>query len=331
MSLKLMRFTLMGSVAGIVATTTLAMPSVLAQSNKIISVDGSSTVFPITEAVAEEFQKTNKESRVTVGISGTGGGFKKFCRGETDISNASRPIKEEESALCKAAGIEYISLPVAYDALSVVVHPQNTWAKSMTIEELNKIWSPDSQGKITNWSQVRQGWPNEKLVLYGPGTDSGTFDYFTKKINGEEGASRSDFTASEDDNVLVQGVSNEKNALGYFGYAYYEANKSRLNAVAIDGGEGPIAPSRRTVENGTYKPLGRPIFIYVSKQAISSKPSVKSFVQFYLNQAPTLVPQVGYVPLPPKGYQLGKANFSKEVTGHNAAVEIVNALKSQAQ
>lgn len=331
MSLRLNRFTLMGAIAGIVATTTLTVPSVLAQSRKIISVDGSSTVFPVTEAVAEEFQKTDKNFKVTVGISGTGGGFKKFCRGETDISNASRPIKEKESKLCQEAGIDYIALPVAYDALSVVVHPQNTWAKNMTVAELKKMWSPESQGKITNWNQIRPSFPNAKLVLYGPGTDSGTFDYFTKKINGKEGSSRSDFTASEDDNVLVQGVSSDKNAIGYFGYAYYEANKTRLNSVAIDGGKGPVKPSRQAIESGTYKPLGRPIFIYVNKKAANDRPYLKRFVNFYLQQAPTLVPEVGYVPLPGKGYDLGKANFQKEVVGHQAAAEIVDALKQKAQ
>ena len=231
MDIGLKPLKLMGAVASAAAVAGLAATTVAAET---IKIDGSSTVFPITEAVAEEFQKANPGVKVTVGISGTGGGFKKFCTGETDISDASRPIKDKETVLCDTKNpkqVEYVALPVAYDALSVVVHPQNNWAKSITVSELKKIWAPDSQGRVTRWNQVRAGWPNQKIELYGPGSDSGTFDYFTKKINGKEGASRGDYTASEDDNVLVQGVAGNKFALGYFGYAYFAENQRRTEGV----------------------------------------------------------------------------------------------------
>src|SRR5512137_2597256 len=237
-----------------------------AHAQAAIKIDGSSTVFPISEAVAEEFQIQKRgKVRVTVGMSGTGGGFKKFCRGETDISNASRPISAEEMEACRKAGIKYIELPVAYDALTVVVNPANTWAKTLTVAELKKMWEPAAQGRITTWKQVNGSFPAEKLMLFGPGADSGTFDYFTEAINGKAKASRGDFTASEDDNTLVQGVENNKSALGYFGFAYYAAHKDKLRAVPIDGGKGPVAPSIETVINGTYSPLSRPLFIYVKE------------------------------------------------------------------
>jgi len=276
-----------------------------------IKVDGSSTVFPITEAVAEEFGKRSKV-RVTVGISGTGGGFKKFVVGETDISNASRPIKATEGATARANGIQYIELPVAYDALTVVVNQRNTWCKSLTRAELKKIWEPGST--VRNWSQVRAGFPNRPLRLYGPGTDSGTFDYFTEAINGKEKASRSDYTASEDDNTLVQGVSRDIGALGYFGLAYYEENRNKLNAVAIDNGSGPVLPSAATVLNGRYQPLARPLFIYVNK-ASASKPHVASFIRFYLAQSARLSKDVGYVGLPLSLRNLAMTRFNKKVTG----------------
>lgn len=264
-----------------------------------VRIDGSSTVFPITEAVAEEFGKVNPKVRVTVGISGTGGGFKKFCVGETDINDASRPIKDKEKKKAAANGIEYLEMPVAYDGLSVLVNKKNNFVDYLTVEELNKIWKPGSM--VKKWSDVRPGWPNRPITLYGPGTDSGTFDYFTEVINGKSQACRPDFTASEDDNVLVQGIAGDENSLGFFGYAYYVENKDKLKLVPIDDGDGPVVPSEKTVNNGTYKPLSRPIFIYVSKAA-AKRPEVRAFVKFYLQEASTLVKEVGYVPLPDPKY-----------------------------
>ncbi len=285
----------------------------------LIKVDGSSTVFPITEAVAEEFQKEAKSTKVMVGISGTGGGFKRFCRGETDISDASRPIKSSEVDLCKENNIQYVEIPVAYDGLSVMVNPKNTWVDHLTTVELKKIWEPSAQGAVTNWSQVRDGFPEEPINLYGPGTDSGTFDYFTEAINGKGGASRGDYTASEDDNVLVEGISNDKGSLGYFGLAYYEQNREKLKIVPIDdgnpgNGDGPIVPSMETVMNSTYQPLARPIFIYVRKDAMA-RDEIKKFVEFYLKNAPALVEEVGYIPLQPESYEAAIGRFQKGTTG----------------
>ena len=266
-----------------------------------VKIDGSSTVFPITEAVGEEFQKLHPDVRVTVGVSGTGGGFKKFVKGEIDIADASRPIKDQEKEAAVQAKIEYIELPVAYDGLSVVVNKDNTWVDKLTVEELKKIWEPDS--KITKWNQIRPEWPDKKIELYGPGTDSGTFDYFTEVINGESGASRPDFTASEDDNVLVQGISGDNNSLGYFGYAYYIENKDKLKVVPIDDGSGKaVEPSEQTINDGSYKPLSRPIFIYVNKASLG-KPEVKEFVNYYLTEGPVFVPEVGYVQMPEDTYK----------------------------
>lgn len=265
-----------------------------------IAIDGSSTVFPITEAIAEEFNAVYPGVRIPVGVSGTGGGFKKFIAGETDISNASRPIKDEEAQAAADAGIEYIELMVAYDGLSVLVNPDNTWVDSLTVEELKMIWAPDST--VMTWSDVRPGWPNEEIKLYAPGTDSGTFDYFTEEINGESGAIRPDFTASEDDNVLVQGIAGDKNALGFFGFAYYEANQDKLKLVAIDNGSGAILPNFDSIQDGSYAPLSRPIFIYV-KTASLERPEVVEFVTFYLTIATNIIPDVGYVALPADKYQ----------------------------
>jgi phosphate transport system substrate-binding protein len=266
----------------------------------MVRIDGSSTVFPVTEAMAEEFQIENRGVRVTVGISGTGGGFKKFCNGETDISDASRPIKDSEREMCAANGIEPIQVTVAFDGLAVMVNPQNDFASCMTVDELKRIWEPGST--ISRWSQVRDGWPDKEIKLYGPGTDSGTFDYFTEAIVGEEDASRPDFTASEDDNVLVQGVAGDQFALGYFGYAYYAENTDKLKLVAIDDGHGCVAPSPETVQGGEYTPLSRPLFIYLNRTALD-RPEVKAFVRYYLTNAPEFVPQVGYVPLSAERYQ----------------------------
>ena len=281
----------------------------------VVKVDGSSTVFPITEAVAEEFQKeTRGVVRVTVGISGTGGGFKKFCRGETDVQDASRPISQSEMDACRATGIQYYELPIAFDALTIAVSPHATWVDAITIAELKQIWDPASQGRVMTWNQVRNTWPSIPLKLFGAGSDSGTFDYFTEAVVGKAKASRGDYTASEDDNTLVQGIANDKQALGYIPYAYYEPNKKRLKAVAVDGGQGPVLPSRETVENGAYQPLSRPMFIYVSSKS-ASKSEVKRFVEFYLAQAPTLVPQVKYVPLPREAYESAVAHFKNGKLG----------------
>lgn len=268
-----------------------------------VKIDGSSTVFPITEAVGEEFQKLNPNVRVTVGVSGTGGGFKKFVKGEIDIADASRPIKDEEKEAAAQAKIEFIEIPVAYDGLSVIVNKENTWVDKLTIEELKKIWQPDS--KITKWNQVRPEWPDKEIELYGPGTDSGTFDYFTEVVIGESGASRPDYTASEDDNVLVQGVSGDKYSLGYFGYAYYVENKDKLKVVPIVNGSGKaVGPTEQTINDGTYNPLSRPVFIYVNKASLA-KPEVKEFVNYYLTEGPAFIPEVGYVSMPEDKYQEG--------------------------
>jgi phosphate transport system substrate-binding protein len=279
---------------------------------QIIKIDGSSTVFPITEAVAEDFQKSKKgKIKVTVGISGTGGGFKKFCRGETDVQDASRPITRQEMADCKAAGVSYLEMPVAYDALTVVIHPKNTWAKTMTVAELKKLWEPAAQGKVSRWNQVNPAWPDAPVKLFGPGADSGTFEYFTEAIVGKSKASRGDFTASEDDNVLVQGVSRDINGLGYFGYAYYIENRDKLTAVSVVSPAGkPVSPSLESVMNGSYQPLSRPIFIYVNAASVK-KPEVKEFLHFFNQQAEKLVKEVKYVPLPAKAYTYNLETLSK--------------------
>jgi len=304
----------LGLIALMVMAAAFTMPAMAA--DKLIKIDGSSTVYPVTEAVAEEFQKAKKGTKVTVGISGTGGGFKKFCRGDSDMSNASRPILKKEMDLCKENGIEYIELPVAYDGLAVMVNPKNIWVKSMTVAELKKIWEPEAAGKITKWNQVRSDWPDAPLKLYGAGADSGTFDYFTEAIVGKAKSSRGDFTASEDDNILVQGIAGDKNALGFFGLAYYEENKAKLKLVPIvnpkTGKE--VLPTEQTVMDGTYQPLSRPLFVYVSTKA-AEKPEVKEFVEYYLKNAPKLIKQVKYIPLPAKAYKLAEERFAKKKTG----------------
>lgn len=273
-----------------------------------INIDGSSTVYPITEAIAEEFRTVSPDVRVTIGISGTGGGFKKFARGETVISDASRPIKDSEAKACQENNITYVELTVAYDGLAVVVNKENDWATSLTAEELKKIWEPAAQETIVKWNQIRPEFPDEDLSLLGPGTASGTFDYFTEAIVGESGASRGDYMPSEDDHVLVQGVAGNKYALGFFGLAYYQENADRLKLVAVDGGNGPILPSLNTVKNGEYTPLSRPIFIYVSNEG-AKRPEVVKFVEFYLQNAANLVTDVGYIPLPNQEYQTQLEKF----------------------
>ena len=266
-----------------------------------IKIDGSSTVYPITEAIAEEFRVVASDVKVTVGVSGTGGGFKKFARNETAISDASRPIKDKEVAACEENGIGYVQLEVAYDGLAVLINPNNDWVDHLTIEELKKIWEPNAQGVIMKWNQIRPEWPDEEIHLFGPGVASGTYDYFTKAINGEEGASRGDYTASEDDNVLVQGISTDKYGLGFFGLAYYEENQDKLKLVGVDGGEGVVSPTQATVADGTYKPLSRPIFIYVNDKA-AEREEVVGFVNFYLELVPDIAQEVGYIALPAEEY-----------------------------
>lgn len=294
---------------GLLLTTSLFTAGpVLAQTT--IKIDGSSTVFPIAEAVAEEFQARKKgQTQVTVGIAGTGGGFKKFCRGEIDISNASRPILKEEMEACKTAGISYIELPIAFDALTLAVHPQNTWVKDMTLADLKKIWSPDSQGKVMTWKDVRPEWPDIPLKLYGAGADSGTFDYFTEAVNGKAKAIRADYTPSEDDNVLVQGIENDKGALGFIPYAYYAPHAKRMKALGIDGGKGAVLPSEKTVVDGTYMPMSRPLFIYV-KASEAKRPEIKEFVEFFLTKGEPLIKEVKYVPLPQSAYKTSMERFS---------------------
>ncbi len=296
------------------AGVTTAAPAAVAQ---IVKVDGSSTVYPITEAVAEEFQKAKKGAmKVTVGISGTGGGFKKFCRGEIDISDASRPILKKEMDDCRAANIQYIELPVAFDALTVVVNLKNMFLKSITVEELKRMWEPAAQKTITKWNQVNPAWPDAPLKLFGPGADSGTFDYFTEAIVGKSKSSRGDFTASEDDNVLVQGVARDINALGYFGYAYYAENKNKLRAVPIveRSGKPAVGPSLESVINGTYQPLARPIFIYINVKSLD-KPEVKEFVEFYMRNGAKLSKEVKYVPLPDKAYIINREYIARRKLG----------------
>ena len=262
-----------------------------------IASDGSSTVGPLTSAAAELFMGENSGVQITVGTSGTGGGFKKFCEGQTQLSNASRPIKDEEKAACDAKGIEYQELVVANDAMTVVVNKENTFAKCLTVQELNTMWAPEATGKIMTWNQVNPAFPAENLKLYGPGTDSGTFDYFTDEINGEEGASRTDYEPSEDDNIIVQGVSGDKNALGYFGFTFFEENADKLNAVEIDNGEGCVAPSSETARDGSYAPLARPLFVYVDKKAFASNPALNSFMNFYIENDTAIAEAAKYIPL----------------------------------
>ena len=294
----------------------VALGGTAAGAAELIKIDGSSTVYPITEAAAEEFaSQSGGKVRITVGISGTGGGFKKVVRGETDIQDASRPILEKEMADARAAGVEYIELPIAFDALTVMVNPRNTWVDHFTIDELKKIWEPAAQGKVTKWSDVRPGWPNAPLKLYGAGADSGTFDYFTEAVVGKAKSSRGDYTASEDDNVLVQGVASDPNALGYFGYAYYAANKNRLKAVPVVNPKGqPVGPSEESVMDATYAPLGRPIFLYVNKKSLQ-RTEVRRFVEFYLKNGADLTKDVKYIPLPDDAYEKALARLNEGKTG----------------
>ena len=305
------------SLAALLSMVTIGFAAVpFTAQAQTVKIDGSSTVFPITEAVAEEFQIQKRgKVHVTVGIAGTGGGFKKFCAGATDISDASRPILAAEMQLCKDAGIKYIELPVAYDALTVAVNPKATWVDQITVAELKKMWEPAAQGSIKTWSQVNSKWPNQPLNLFGPGTDSGTFDYFTEAVNGKSKSSRGDFTASEDDNVLVQGVTQNPNALAYFGYAYFAANAGKMKALKVVNSAGQaVGPGESAVLDGTYNPLSRPLFIYVNVDSLK-KAEVKDFVDFYLSNAQSLVKEVKYVPLAPAAYQMAKEHVKNGKLG----------------
>jgi phosphate transport system substrate-binding protein len=305
------------AAAAIVAGALGGASTTAGAADKLVQIDGSSTVYPITEAVAEEFQKAQRGAvKVTVGISGTGGGFKKFCRGETDVSDASRPILKEEMAECARNGIRYVELPVAYDALTVAVSKQNSWVDYLTVAELKKMWAPEAQGKVTNWKEIRPSFPDAPLQLAGAGADSGTFDYFTEAIVGKAKSQRGDYQATEDDNVTIQFISRSKNAIGYFGLAYFVENQDKLKAVPIkaDDGAPAVLPSIATVNSGAYQPLSRPIFIYV-KEASLARPEVKAFVEFYLRHGAELSKEVGYVDLPAKAYELALANLNKKKLG----------------
>ena len=306
---------------------------------QVIKIDGSSTVYPITEAVAEEFQKAKKSAiKVTVGISGTGGGFKKFCRNELDIADASRPITQSEMADCKAAGIDYIEMPVAFDALTIVINPKNTFLKEATIAEMKVLWEPAAQGKITKWNQVNPAWPDAPIKLFGPGADSGTFEYFTEAMVGKAKSSRGDYTASEDDNVLVQGISRDVNAIGYFGFAYYAENTAKLKALPVVSPKTgkAVEPSPANVENGTYQPLSRPIFIYVKAKSLE-KPEVKEFIEFYMKNGAALTTEVKYVPLPAVAYtgnveHMNKRKLGTVFGGHNEiGITIEELMKREAK
>ena len=328
-----MKFYVMGPVLGVILGFGCGVGSHV-WADVVVKIDGSSTVYPITEAVAEDFQKATG-TKVTVGISGTGGGFKKFARGETDVQDASRPITEEEVKAAKEGGIEYLELPIAYDALTVVVNAKNDWLETITVSELKKIWEPEAQGKITKWNQIRPEWPNKEIKLYGAGSDSGTFDYFTEAINGKSKASRGDYTASEDDNVLVQGVEGDRHALGYMGFAYYEAHQKRLKALGIEWdakGKPPIKPTEEAVLAGNYNPLSRPLFLYVNVKSLD-KPEVKKFVEFYLANVARLTQEVKYIPLPESAYvkvreRLAKLQKGTAFAGHaEMAIPIAEILK----
>lgn len=319
----------------------LSLIALNVQAQTLIKVDGSSTVYPITEAMAEEFQAMKKNTvKVTAGISGTGGGFKKFCRGEIDIQDASRPITKAEMEDCKKAGIQYFELPIAYDATVVAVNPKNTWLKEISVADLKKMWEPGATSTIKKWNQINPAWPNEEFKLFGAGSDSGTFDYFTEAIMGKAKSSRGDYTASEDDNTLVKGIAGEKNSIGYLPMSYYIENKKSLKALAIIGGDKApvktgVMASKETVENGTYFPLSRPLFIYVS-QASAKRPEVAEFVKFYLKQAPTIVPAVKYVALPAKVYTMAEEHFTKGkmgtvfAAGNHVGLKIEDLMKKEA-
>lgn len=295
---------------GAAPADTAASETDLSSLSGSVEIDGSSTVGPLTTAAAELFREQASGVNVTVGISGTGGGFERFCAGETDVSDASRPIDEDEVQLCADAGVEYVELPVAVDALTVVVNPENDWATCLTVDQLKTIWAPESEGTVTNWNQVDPSYPDQALVLAGPGTDSGTFDYFTDAINGEEGASRADYNASEDDNVIVSAVEGEQGALGYFGYTYYEQNADKLKAVEVDGGSGCVAPSAEGAQDGSYTPLSRPLFIYVNTAKLAENASLAPFVQFYLDNIDSIASAALFIAPTPEEIETANSNLA---------------------
>ena len=298
-------------------TTLAALAGFAAPALADVAIDGSSTVFPVSEAFAEEFQ-IETGTRVTVGVSGTGGGFRRFCRGETDISGASRPISASEMEACEEAGIEFIELPIALDALAVIVHPANDWAECMTVDELKTMWQPEAQGKTDNWNQVRDEFPDRELSLYGPGVDSGTYDYFTAAIVGKEHSSRGDFTATEDDNIIIQGVSTDEGALGFLGLAYLTENEGIVKAVGVEQEDGScVLPSVETARDASYQPLARPLFMYVNKAHLDENEDVRSYVEFVLTpeNAVELVAEVGYVPLPEQAFELAQTKVEAGRTG----------------
>ncbi|AIE74858.1 MULTISPECIES: PstS family phosphate ABC transporter substrate-binding protein [unclassified Synechocystis] len=285
------------------------------QTSQPIAIDGSSTVYPITEAIVKDYSMGKEEVAIDVAFSGTGGGFRAFCEGKTDITNASRPINKEEMKLCNNNQVRYVELPIAFDAITVVSNPNNDWLNSLTVEELKRIWEPAAEKTLTRWNQVRPEFPDQPINLYSPGEDSGTFDYFTEAIVGQAGASRLDSLKSEDDDILVQGVVQDVYSLGYFGFAYYEAHTDELKAIAVDQGKGPVLPSRETVEKSEYQPLSRPLFIYVNATKAQENPALREFIDFYLANASTTATSVGYIPLPQEAYDLGKISFNKGEVG----------------
>jgi phosphate transport system substrate-binding protein len=309
------RFTLLTATAVALLSVAASAPqsgSQLATLKGEIRVDGSSTVYPITEAVAEDFSKAAKGVRTTVGVSGTGGGFKRFCKGETDISDASRPITKSEAETCKSANIEFVELPVAYDGLCIAISKQNTWATKLTVDQIRKIYS--ASGTAKTWKDLDSAWPDRAIKVYSPGTDSGTFDYFKEVTVGKDGKVRSDMSVSEDDNVLVNGVAGDRDAIGYFGFAYYVENKDKLVAVAVDNGKGAVLPTDATILDGSYEPFSRPVFIYVNRKS-ADRPEIGAFVDFYLQQAAALSKEVGYTPLPESIYGTARTNWKARRTG----------------
>jgi phosphate transport system substrate-binding protein len=296
------------------AATPLPEPTTRPDLSGEIIIDGSSTVYPITELAMQQFAEIAPNVRIQLGVSGTGGGFKKFCAGITDISDASRPIKPDESEICRANGIEFVEIPVAFDGISVIVNLENRWVQCMTVDELKQMWAPDSEGKIVTWKQIRADWPDQPFKLYAPGIDSGTHDYFTAAIVGKEDASRNDYIGSEDDYILMQRVIEEKNGIAYVGFAYYQEYTDKVSVVAVDGGNGCVSPSIETITNGTYTPLARPLFIYVRNDRLD-RPEVEAFVTFYLDNAADLVQAARYIPLPPRVYELVEQRVAKRTTG----------------